>query len=83
MLNSHTAPLAAYLRRRYSDAIAVEMESAGIAHAGHLNRAYPTLTIRAISDAANGTKSVTDAAGWQARAAANAAAFAASLIEHL
>lgn len=83
VLNSQTSPLAAHLRRHYADAVAVEMESAGVAHAGHLNKAAPTLTIRAISDAADGTKDVTDATGWQVRAATNAAAFAVTLIEHL
>jgi adenosylhomocysteine nucleosidase len=83
LLNSQTSSLAAHLRRHYGDAIAVEMESAGVAHAGHLNRSAPTLTIRAISDAADGTKAVTDAAGWRERAAATAAAFAIALIEYI
>ncbi len=83
VLNSRSSRLAGHLRRHYGDAIAVEMESAGVALAGHLNRSTPTLTIRAISDAADGTKAATDARGWQVRAAANAAAFAAALIQHM
>lgn len=83
VLDSQTSPLADHLRRHYGDAIAVEMESAGVAHASHLNQSAPTLTIRAISDTANGTKARTDAAGWRARAAANAAAFAVALIENI
>lgn len=83
VLNSQTSSLAVHLRRYYGDAIAVEMESAGVAHAGHLNRSAPTLTIRAISDAANGTGAVTGAAGWRERAAATAAAFAIALIEYI
>lgn len=83
VLNSRTSSLADHLRRHYGDAIAVEMESAGVAHASHLNRSAPMLTIRAISDTANGTKAVTDAAGWRTRAAANAAAFAVALIENI
>lgn len=83
VLNSRSSMLAGYLRRHYGDAIAVEMESAGVAQAGHLNRSTPTLTIRAISDAADGTKAATDAHGWQARAAANGAAFATALIERI
>jgi adenosylhomocysteine nucleosidase len=83
VLDSRQSSLADHLRQHYVDAIAVEMESAGIAQAGHLNRSAPTLTIRAISDTADGTKSATDAAGWRVRAAANAAAFAVALIENL
>jgi 8-oxo-dGTP diphosphatase len=83
VLNSRSSTLARRLRRNFGDAIAVEMESAGVALAGHLNRSTPTLTIRAISDDADGTKAATDARGWQVRAAANAAAFAAALIQHM
>lgn len=75
VLNSQDTPLAAQLRTAYDDAAAIEMESAGIARAAHLNRA-PFLTIRGISDKADGRKYSADRAGWQANAAANAAAFA-------
>jgi nucleoside phosphorylase len=79
VLNSRTTPLARQLRRNYSDAAAIEMESAGAAHAGHLNQARPVLAIRGISDRADGRKYDTDAEGWQPIAAANAAAFALGL----
>jgi nucleoside phosphorylase/ADP-ribose pyrophosphatase YjhB (NUDIX family) len=68
-----------WLRQHYSDAVAVEMEAAGVAQAGHLNDALPTIMVRGISDYADESKSATDDAGWQPRAAANAAAFATSL----
>jgi adenosylhomocysteine nucleosidase len=68
-----------WLREHYSDAVAVEMEAAGIAQAGHLNDALPTIMVRGISDYADESKSATDDAGWQPRAAANAAAFATDL----
>jgi 8-oxo-dGTP diphosphatase len=68
-----------WLRKHYSDAVAVEMEAAGVAQAGHLNDALPTIMVRGISDYADQSKSATDDAGWQPRAAANAAAFATAL----
>ena len=68
-----------WLREHYSDAVAVEMEAAGVAQAGHLNDALPTIMVRGISDYADESKSATDEAGWQPRAAANAAAFATAL----
>ena len=68
-----------WLREHYNDAVAVEMEAAGIAQAGHLNDALPTIMVRGISDYADESKSATDDAGWQPRAAASAAAFAAAL----
>ncbi len=63
------------LRDLFDDAVAVEMESAGIAHAAHLNGSLPVLTVRGISDHANSAKLANDAAGWQHVAANHAAAF--------
>jgi nucleoside phosphorylase/tetratricopeptide (TPR) repeat protein len=83
VLNARTSPLAWQLRRHYGDAAAIEMESAGAASAGHLNRSHPVLTIRGISDTASGDKARTDAAGWQQVAAENGAAFAAALVAAL
>lgn len=68
-----------WLREHYNDAVAVEMEAAGVAQAGHLNDALPTIMVRGISDYADQTKSATDGKGWQPRAVANAAAFAVAL----
>jgi nucleoside phosphorylase len=79
LLNSRTSSLAQRIRRHYSDAVAIEMESAGAAHAAHLNESVPLLTIRGISDRADGRKVAADAAGWQVTAARHAAAFAVAL----
>jgi adenosylhomocysteine nucleosidase len=72
-----------WLREHYSDAVAVEMEAAGVAQAGHLNDALPTIMVRGISDPADESKSAADDVGWQPRAAANAAAFATELVSVL
>jgi nucleoside phosphorylase len=79
LLNSRDTPLAQQLLRTYNDAVAIEMESAGVSQAGHLNRSLPVLTVRGISDKADGAKHTTDGAGWQPVAAAHAAAFAVAL----
>lgn len=55
VLNDRDSVLARWLREHYNDAVAVEMESSGVAQAGHLLHATPTLTIRGISDFADGT----------------------------
>jgi adenosylhomocysteine nucleosidase len=77
--NSLTSDLARRLRTAYNDAIAVDMESAGLAHAGHLNGSVPVVTVRAVSDRADGTKAEAHQAGWHPVAARNAAAFAVAL----
>jgi adenosylhomocysteine nucleosidase len=71
--------LTTLLHTNYNDAGAVEMESAGIAQAAHLNRSLPTLSVRGISDQADGDKEIADAAGWRYVAAAHAAAFGISI----
>ncbi|MCU4748091.1 MULTISPECIES: 5'-methylthioadenosine/S-adenosylhomocysteine nucleosidase [unclassified Streptomyces] len=76
--NSRVSAEARWIRQHYNDALAIEMEAAGVAQAGHLNGA-PVAIIRGISDRADGTKSSTKDRNWQPRAAANAAAFAARL----
>ncbi|WP_439378651.1 FxSxx-COOH system tetratricopeptide repeat protein [Amycolatopsis lexingtonensis] len=68
VLGSRTGPLAEQLRAHYDDAAAIEMESAGVAKAGHLNHGLPVLTVRGIGDG-----------GAHAVAAAHAAAFALAL----
>jgi nucleoside phosphorylase len=83
VLNSRAAPLARRLHRFYNDAVAIEMESAGVAQAGHLNHRLPVLTIRGISDRADGGKRDADQAGWQLAAAGHAAAFAVTLAAEL
>ncbi|GGJ75059.1 purine phosphorylase [Pilimelia anulata] len=71
---------ARWVRQTYHDALAIEMEAAGVAQAAHLNRALSALIIRGVSDRADGSKSTSDTAGWQPRAAANAAEFAVGVI---
>ncbi|WP_438803334.1 5'-methylthioadenosine/S-adenosylhomocysteine nucleosidase [Frankia gtarii] len=83
VLNSTMSAQARWLRKHYNDALAIEMEGAGVAQAGHLNRSLPVVVIRAISDRADGTKEVTDRENWQTRAVFNAAAFAAALADEL
>ncbi|WP_240437544.1 5'-methylthioadenosine/S-adenosylhomocysteine nucleosidase [Sciscionella marina] len=83
VLNSQDSTLGEQLRHNYNDAVAIEMESAGIATAGQLNHDVHVATIRGISDHADGNKERVDATGSQSAAADNAATFAAELIAAL
>ncbi|MGV9789509.1 5'-methylthioadenosine/S-adenosylhomocysteine nucleosidase family protein [Streptomyces sp. NPDC003435] len=80
--NSRISAEAEWIRQHYNDALAIEMEAAGVAQAGHLSGA-PVAIIRGISDRADGTKNSTDDRSLQPRAAANAAAFAIRLAVEL
>ncbi|MER5889329.1 5'-methylthioadenosine/S-adenosylhomocysteine nucleosidase [Streptomyces sp. NPDC001941] len=80
--NSKISAEARWIRQHYNDALAIEMEAAGVAQAGHLNGA-PVAIIRGISDRADGTKNSAEDRNWQPRAAANAAAFATRLAVEL
>ncbi|MFF4226383.1 5'-methylthioadenosine/S-adenosylhomocysteine nucleosidase family protein [Streptomyces sp. L500] len=80
--NSKISAEARWIRQHYNDALAIEMEAAGVAQAGHLNGA-PVAIIRGISDRADGTKGSANDRNWQPRAAANAAAFATRLAAEL
>ncbi|RRQ69330.1 purine phosphorylase [Streptomyces griseofuscus] len=80
--NSRISAEARWIRQHYNDALAIEMEAAGVAQAGHLNGA-PVAIIRGISDRADGTKNSAKDRDWQPRAAANAAAFATRLAVEL
>ncbi|MEV7851048.1 5'-methylthioadenosine/S-adenosylhomocysteine nucleosidase [Streptomyces sp. NPDC088183] len=80
--NSRISAEAKWIRQHYNDALAIEMEAAGVAQAGHLNGA-PVAVIRGISDRADGTKNTADDRSWQPQAAANAAAFATRLAVEL
>ncbi|WP_432868627.1 5'-methylthioadenosine/S-adenosylhomocysteine nucleosidase [Microbispora rosea] len=82
VLNSAQTPLSLQLRSTYNDAVAIEMESAGLSKAAHAFK-VDTLTIRGISDLADGHKHDADAAGWQKVAAENAATVARWLISNL
>lgn len=80
--NSRISREAAWLRQHYNDALAIEMEGAGVAQAGHLSGS-PVGIVRGISDRADGTKNTGNDENWQPRAAANAAAFAVRLAAEL
>lgn len=82
-LYSGASDVRRWLREHYNDALAVEMEAAGVAQAGHLNDSLPAIMVRGISDFADATRSATDGEGWQPRAVANAAAFAIALAASL
>jgi 8-oxo-dGTP diphosphatase len=81
--DSATSAEAQWIRQHYNDALAIEMEAAGVAQAGHLNGSLPVAVVRGISDRADGSKATSDNAGWQLRAAAAAAAFGLALAEEL
>jgi len=81
VLNSRDTPLARQLHEHFNDAAAVEMESAGVAQAAHLNRGLAMLTVRGISDKADGRKHAADAAGGQPEAAARAALVAVAVLD--
>lgn len=80
--NSRISYEAKWIREHYNDALAIEMEAAGVAQASHLNSS-PVAIVRGISDRADGSKTTSDDGTWQPRAAANAAAFAARLAGEL
>ncbi|MFD7658966.1 hypothetical protein ACFV4N_33730 [Actinosynnema sp. NPDC059797] len=83
VLDSRTSELARRLRTSYNDAVAVDMEGSGFAHAAHLGDRVHAVAVRGISDHANGKKAKADRAGGQRLAARNAAAFAIALITAL
>lgn len=83
VLDSRTSELARRLRTSYNDAVAVEMEGSGFAHAAHLGNQAHAVAVRGISDYADGNKYEADSTGGQPLAARNAAAFAIALITAL
>lgn len=80
--DTNDSPLAVLLDSTYNDAVAIEMEAAGVARAAQ-HSAVELLVIRGISDRSDGTKASSDDSGWQKRAALHAAAFALSVIAAL
>lgn len=70
------------LRKRFSDAVAVEMEGLGLLQAGHAHPRISMLVVRGISDLIDG-KDESDAKNWQAHASANAAAFVSMVISEI
>jgi nucleoside phosphorylase len=83
LLNSLISPLRERLREHYNDAVAIEMESAGVMAAASLGDRMPVLTVRGISDLADGHKHPSDGDGLQPVAAAHAAAFAMAVLREL
>lgn len=83
VLDSRDSYLARLIAEHYSDAVAVDMESAGMAEAAHRCGFPHSITIRGISDKTDGDKRRADAAGWQTTAAAHAAAFAVALTQRI
>lgn len=79
VVNSRNSPTAHLLDRHFNDAVAVETEGAGVAQCGHLHN-LPTITVRGISDHADGQKDSLDRNGSQTIAARHAALFARALI---
>lgn len=75
---STSAPLFAFLRTQYGDALAVEMEGRGFLETTGRNRTE-ALVVRGISDVID-RKAEADASGSQQIAARNAAAFALEVI---
>ncbi|MGI5194751.1 nucleosidase [Streptomyces sp. CA-288835] len=82
VLADSESEFARHIRTSYNDAVAIEMEGAGVAHAAHL-AGESALIIRGISDKANPDKSTEDAGGSQPRAAANAARAAVAVLHEL
>ncbi|MGW0825117.1 phosphorylase family protein [Streptomyces sp. NPDC002845] len=80
VLNDRSSKEFVRIRRGYNDAVAVDMESAGVAAAAYsLN--LPALAIRGISDLADGRKGEADARGSQPLAAAHAATVAVEILK--
>lgn len=83
ILADRKTELAQHIRTHYDDAVAIEMESAGVIHAVHLADETGALIVRGISDKADPDKFVEDKARSQARAATNAAAAAVAILREL
>ncbi|MFI2436757.1 substrate-binding domain-containing protein [Streptomyces sp. NPDC018693] len=79
VLNDPRSALKEQLEHHYNDAVAIEMESAGVSHAAHVSGVH-TLTIRGISDKADGRKHAADAGGKQRLAAEHAAHVAVEVL---
>ncbi|WP_345617661.1 hypothetical protein [Streptomyces ziwulingensis] len=71
------------IRRHYNDAVAVDMESHGVAQAARMHGAVEMLAIRGISDFADPDKATADAKGSQRTASRHAAAFALRILRDL
>ncbi|MER7577994.1 5'-methylthioadenosine/S-adenosylhomocysteine nucleosidase [Streptomyces sp. NPDC126514] len=83
VLADHESDLAKFLQDNYGDAVAIEMEGTGFAHAAHVSDKLNAMIIRGISDKADGDKAEAEKQGWQEQAAANAAAAVAAVLGKL
>ncbi|WP_236578560.1 5'-methylthioadenosine/S-adenosylhomocysteine nucleosidase [Streptomyces tendae] len=83
VLADATSAITRYLNEYYNDAVAIEMEGAGVAHAAHLTGALDSMIIRGISDKADAKKHVRDAEGSQVQAARNAATAVLAVLRKL
>ncbi|MEU6546969.1 NB-ARC domain-containing protein [Streptomyces sp. NPDC046859] len=75
--------IACHIHEHYNDAVAIEMESAGVVQAAHLTGQLDALIIRGISDKADAEKHERDAEGSQPKAAKNAAEAAIAVLREL
>ncbi|GAV43380.1 5'-methylthioadenosine/S-adenosylhomocysteine nucleosidase [Streptomyces acidiscabies] len=83
VLNHEHSSLLDQLKRSYNDALAVEMEGAGVAHVAHLTTGLEMLTVRGISDVADPAKKPGDPRAAQSHAANRAAGAAAAVLRKL
>ncbi|WP_329214244.1 hypothetical protein OG352_03655 [Streptomyces sp. NBC_01485] len=83
LIGSRGSETARRIRSHYNDAVAVDMESHGVAHAARMHRSVRMLSVRGISDSAGPDKAVSDAAGSQRTASRHAAAFALRVLRDL
>jgi len=81
VIKSRRSYIASFLKKQYSDALAIEMEGRGFLTAVRANNAKG-IVIRGISDLLS-KKNISDKAGCQEIAASNAAAFTFQLLSNL
>ncbi|MEV0318502.1 5'-methylthioadenosine/S-adenosylhomocysteine nucleosidase [Streptomyces sp. NPDC050658] len=83
VLADASSAIAEHVRTHYNDAVAIEMEGSGVAHAAHLAGDLGALIVRGISDKADAGKAAADAAGNQQLAARNAAEAAVAVVREM